>query len=103
MSLRKYIGTEQRLWLIGPIGLIMFWLYAFAVTRKGIVRIIVGIPFMAMNVVFNATVGSFIFWEPPREWFFTDRLKRHKNSTGGRRMVAYQICCEMNKADKDHC
>lgn len=29
------------------------------------------------DVVFNAVWGSIIFRELPREWLFTDRLKRH--------------------------
>lgn len=30
------------------------------------------------DVIFNATWGTFIFREMPREWLFTQRLKRHK-------------------------
>ena len=29
------------------------------------------------DVAFNVTWGTWIFREPPREWLFTDRLKRH--------------------------
>ena len=29
------------------------------------------------DVIFNATWGTVIFRELPREWLFTDRLKRH--------------------------
>jgi len=29
------------------------------------------------DVAFNATWGTWIFREPPREFLFTDRLKRH--------------------------
>lgn len=29
------------------------------------------------DVIFNATWGTIIFRELPREWLFTDRLKRH--------------------------
>jgi hypothetical protein len=100
-----YFSPQQRLWLIGPAALLMFWLYSFAVTRDGWVRIAIGVPFMALNCLFNATCGSFIFWELPREWFFTDRLKRHKRELkdGERQKLAYLLCEEMNKADPGHC
>jgi len=29
------------------------------------------------DVIFNAIVGSIRFWELPKEWLFTARLKRH--------------------------
>ena len=32
---------------------------------------------LTADVVFNATWGTWIFREPPREWTFTARLKRH--------------------------
>lgn len=103
-----FFGARERLWLIGPIALLMFWLYAFAVTRTGIARYVFGIPFQAMNVLFNATAGTLIFWELPKwgrgEWFFTDRLKRHK--AGEDETLAYvagEICYEMNKHDPGHC
>lgn len=93
-----------RLLLIGPAVAAMFWLYSLAVTRKGVLRALIGVPFMLMNAAFNATCGSFIFWELPREWFFTDRLKRHKAGDNiDRARIAQMLCREMNKADPGHC
>lgn len=98
------LGPMQRLWIVGIPSVLMYWFYCFAVTRKGATRVIVGIPFMTINAAFNAIFGSFIFWELPREWFFTDRLKRQKESENKDCVhAAYTICHEMNKADKDHC
>ena len=34
-----------------------------------------GLAFAAQNIAFNAVVGSFIFWERPRQWFFSDRIR----------------------------
>lgn len=100
----KFFGPQERLWLIGPIALLMFWLYSLAVQAKGPWRWIIGPPFMVINCLFNAVFGSFIFAEPPREWFFTDRLKRQKASGDtDRATVAQMICSEMNKADPGHC
>lgn len=93
-----------RLLLIGPAVAAMFWLYSLAVTRRGILRLLIGAPFMGLNALFNLTCGSFIFWELPREWFFTDRLKRHKAGTNAdKARLAHILCCEMNKADPGHC
>lgn len=93
-----------RLLIVGPFVAAMFWLYSLAVTRQGVWRYIIGAPFMFLNAAFNATCGSFIFWELPREIFFTDRLKRHKaGDNADRRRVAEMLCREMNKADPGHC
>lgn len=100
-----YFGPNERLWLIGPIALLMFWAYSIDVQAKGPLRVVIGVPFMLLNVMFNAFAGSLIFWELPREWFFTDRLKRHKRSPKNAETlrVATMICQEMNKADPGHC
>jgi hypothetical protein len=97
-------GPMERLWLVGPICLVMFWLYWFAITRQGFMRYIVGVPFMVLNGMFNATIGTLIFAEFPREVFFTDRLKRMKKSHDPRvAKVAKMLCEEMNRADPGHC
>lgn len=97
-------GPMQRLWIVGIPAVLMYWIYCFAITRTGPTRVIVGIPFMLLNAVFNATFGSFIFMEFPREWFFTDRLKRQKDSEKDDcARVAFMICHEMNKFDAGHC
>lgn len=93
-----------RLLLIGQAVALMFWLYNIAITREGIARVLIGVPFMGLNALFNATCGSFIFWELPREVFFTDRLKRHKAGNDPEKArIARALCCEMNKADPGHC
>ena len=38
--------------------------------------------FLVQNLTFNALVGSFIFWELPREIGFSTRLIRHKEEGG---------------------
>lgn len=39
------------------------------------------LPFVAISIVLdfinNMTVFSLLYWEVPREWLVTDRLKRH--------------------------
>lgn len=105
----KFFGPHERLWLIGPIALLMFWLYSVAVQVKGPWKIVIGVPFIVINFLFNSIFGSFIFWELPqwhkKEFLFTDRLKRHKRDPKNPESlrVANIICTEMNKADPDHC
>lgn len=93
-----------RLLIVGPIVAVMFVMYTIAITRNGASRVIIGVPFMVLNAAFNITCGTFIFWEWPREWFFTDRLKRHKAGDNvDRARIAQMLCREMNKADPGHC
>ena len=40
------------------------------------------------DVVFNATWGTVIFRELPKEWLFTDRLKRHRDNPRAARWIA---------------
>ena len=34
-----------------------------------------GLAFALQNIAFNATVGSFLFWERPRQLYFSDRIR----------------------------
>jgi hypothetical protein len=46
----------------------------------------------ALDVIGNVLL-SLLFWELPREWLITSRLKRHmKSNYGWRRKVAEWIC-----------
>jgi hypothetical protein len=60
-----------------------------------------------MDVVFNATLGSLLFFERPYEVFFTKRLQRHIRTGGGwRRKLALWLCHHLlNPFDPtgDHC
>jgi len=39
--------------------------------------VVLALPFIVQDVIYNLLIGSLLFWEWPREWLFTDRLKRH--------------------------
>jgi len=39
-----------------------------------------------LNITFNFIVGTVVFYEPPREWFFTDRCQRHQERSKGTRL-----------------
>lgn len=51
------------------------------------------LPFVAVSIVLdfinNMTVFSLIYFELPREWVVTDRLKRHAKGTGWRKSLSY--------------
>ena len=37
---------------------------------------VIAVPFIIQDVLYQITVGTFLFWERPREFMFTTRLKR---------------------------
>lgn len=50
---------------------------------------------LAVDVAFNATWGSLLFLEPPRELLFTARVSRLNDDTGWRGKLACWICLEL--------
>ena len=58
----------------------------------------------ALDLLWNVTIGNFIFLERFREGTFSKRCWRHKHeSTGWRRSRAIWWCDQLNKFDPDHC
>lgn len=82
------------------------WFYS-----DGIKRYITFPPvffFIVGDILYNWTVGSFIFWERPRQALFTDRLIAHKagvsvNSTPESKEVATEYCKLLGYYDPGHC
>ena len=60
---------------------------------------------LILDFLLNATVGSVLFHEPPKEWLLTDRLKRMKREGNAyQRVVAYWICEHLlDQFDAGHC
>ena len=57
-----------------------------------------------LDVAFNATAGTVMFRELPREALFTERCRRHKKAKSGwRKLRAQWWCRQLNKFDKGHC
>lgn len=54
------------------------------------------------DVLFNATWGTVIFRELPRELLFTDRVQRHIEGTGRDQMTAWRWANRLNKLDPGH-
>lgn len=65
--------------------------------------------FILIDILYNWTVGAFIFWENPfRTQLFTDRLEEHKyelgaNQTAESQKLALYYCERLGEYDKDHC
>jgi len=67
------------------ISLVMLWIYwQYAVTyllmnnfykSTMIIWLPLGVVFALQNIVFNLTFGSYLFWEKPQQWFFSDRIR----------------------------
>jgi len=55
------------------------------------------------DIIFNWTYGSFVFREWPREWLFSDRIRRHVLSSDRRsRRIALRWARLLNAIDPDH-
>jgi len=73
---------EVRHMIAAPFTLAMLAWFAFyallaeVLPRRVVVVIAFLTGFVLADVIYNWTVGTFLFWELPREWLFTDRLKR---------------------------
>ena len=77
---------EIRYLMAAPALLWLYWQYAFvywcirsapdAVTWLLVpLWVPMGAAFIVQNILFNLTFGSFIFWERPRQWYFSDRIR----------------------------
>lgn len=67
------------LFLGGAVLLAYFAIHAIVawkVPRKAVVAAAVVDGLVALDILWNLTVGTFLYWERPREWMLTTRLKR---------------------------
>lgn len=84
-ALRRDMLYEVRYLIAAPALLWMYWQYV--VVYQGInavpwlrnitaiIWVPLGLSFALQNIAFNATFGVFLFWERPRQWFFSDRIR----------------------------
>lgn len=60
-----------------------------------------------VDVIANVTIASLIFWQIPRQFFVTQRLKEYKSiGSGWRYNIATWICSSLLDAvdpNHDHC
>lgn len=73
---------EIRHMIAAPITLcILAWFSLYACLAAFLPRkVVVGLAFLTgfilADILYNLTIGSFLFWEWPREWLFTSRIQR---------------------------
>ncbi len=56
-----------------------------------------------VDITFNLTWATIIFWQWPDETFFTQRVSKNKSLTGYRGKLATIICNQLNKYAPNHC
>ena len=75
----------MRYLLVGPITFIIYALFAFGfwifckvedTWFDPVWSIVYGLPFLILDILYNVLIGSFIWWEFPKELLYTDRIKR---------------------------
>lgn len=57
---------------------------------------------IALDIVFNATAGTLMFFELPRQLMFTSRVKKHKNDEDWRGDIARWWQKQLNQIDPGH-
>ena len=117
------MGINQRADLVWPATWLMWKWFGLAIKVKpmyysGVLwqqtwASFVAIIFILTDVAYNVTIGSFIFWERPRQLLFTDRLEDHKyyyisnsravNGNENSKRLAIKYCKLLGKYDPGHC
>lgn len=113
MDLFSIIGWALAAWLILPA---LYVLYIASVTilakkatlHKALYAALAPVILIAVAVDFiaNVTLVSILFWDIPREYLVTQRLKRYKLLAEGKRKSVADWVCEhmLNPFDLDgHC
>ncbi len=94
--------------LTGPLTFVIYILFAFGMAvyhsldgwKQKAWYYLYGVPFLALDVAYNWTVGTFIWWEWPRETLYTARLER-KVAEGHE--FGCVLCQYLSIYDPDHC
>lgn len=94
-EVRYLIAAPALLWLYWQYALYYFLLRWRAYTWP--LWLPLGLAFAAQNALFNATFATFIFWERPRQWFFSDRIRAMQEGTRKERFRRL-----LNAHDPDH-
>jgi len=94
---------------VGPFTLAMYLLFAWGFLvynsleegiRKKLWYFGYGVPFAILDILYNITIGSFIFWELPKELMFTCRITRLKDEGN---TLAATFCKMLEIYDEGHC
>ena len=95
MVIAKAIVWSYTLWFsfLAVMALRMTWtrlpLTVKVIAAPGVVAMVL------LDVLFNIAVASFIFLDPPRQWFFTQRISQYKTYPTWRTPIATWICANL--------
>lgn len=83
------------------------WLLSGNIFKQAAVILPV-LVFVVADILFNIFIGTFLFWEWPRQLLFTDRLEDHKygaapNSTPESQKIGVKYCKLLGIYDPGHC
>lgn len=112
-TLRQKAFFELRYLIAAPITLIMliqfavlWWtFYRFFGERTKLVYVIYGIPatiYSIENFLYNTFVATFIFWDRPREFATSDRLRRYTYETPHEVYGVSRMANAVNYWDPNH-
>jgi hypothetical protein len=97
------VGFEIRHLIAAPFTLLMLVQFIVLFTLKRYVPkpvfYVLGFPFLIQDIVYNVVIGSFIFMERPKEWIFTDRIKRHVQDPD---CPSHRFALVLNRFDEGH-
>ena len=109
---------EALLWIVGIVWgatatfYLLFMVFASYHTARRAGRpipvltyVFIGPPILFgyfLDICWNATLGSLMFWELPRALTFTERLQSHKNEKGWRGKMARYWASLLNPFDVGH-
>ena len=89
------------LYIFNPITLLS--LYIIWARSSGIFKTFLTYIGGLIDVVVNATYGSLVFLELPKEWTLTKRTERLKADAGWRGALAWKLCDLLNYISPNHC
>lgn len=110
------VTIDDRHMIVGPISFIL--MVYFAILFKIITKMNYqkkfewkflpiypfALIFLVLDFLYNIFIGSFLFLEFPKELLFTERLKRHKESSNKEyRDFAKYSCWLLSRHDPGHC
>ena len=107
----QWVGWSVAAWCVMVIGFVSV-MHAKAIKDRGdnihwsfkYPILLVAVLALLIDILWNVTVGNFIYLEWAKELTFSSRCHRHKNeSFGWQRERAVWWCAELSKYDPNHC
>ena len=75
-ELRYLIVALPMLWLYWQYAVVYLCMNSRAKWPLAVVWVPLGVAFALQNIAFNLTCGTFLYWQRPRQWYFSDRIRQ---------------------------